>query len=115
MNYSHLRLKLLLCLFVLTPIACGIQAAPAVVANYQPTAEAVNEIPTAQVKYTRGEVCDSGGLNVRSEPGLDAPVIATKEDGDAVTLTGDIKLKDGVLWLRIGGGWVSGKYICIGE
>lgn len=103
-------------LFTLAACACGISA------NTQVIDQASTDVkPTEQIanypaeRITRGQVCESGGLNVRSEPGLDAPVIAVKNDGDTVTLTGDVELRDGVLWLSIGGGWVSGKYICIGE
>ena len=112
--YSHFRLILLLLVPILT-LACGISANTQTGNNLSMDVNPTVTVVENTTVYTKGEVCNSGGLNVRSEPGLDAPVIANKQDGDHVTLTGDMELRDGVLWLRIGGGWVAGKYVCIGE
>lgn len=57
-------------------------------------------------------VCGSYGLNIRDTPGTDGIIVGTLQDGDVVTLTGDVARPVYIQWYRIEQGWVSSKYLC---
>ena len=112
MFYSHLRFKLLLCLFLLTPIACGIQAIPAVVNNTTPAETKIvnpilNDIPNT---CTQMRVTALKSVYVRSEPNEKSNDRGVKKNGDVVCV--DIAQAVGdSMWCHYSEGWSNCKYL----
>lgn len=72
--------------------------------------------------FTTGDTvvvtADGDGLNLRSEPGLDATVLETLEDGTMATITGGPTDADEVTWYEISlegdrTGWVAGEFLTL--
>lgn len=105
-------------------LACGISAAlPTPPATEQPTESApvkTGVVVVWQAPSPAWLVCNSGGLNVRHEPSMQAAVSDILPDGAEVVRIGDPSKDGGEVWqLVISAGRVTGyvdpQYLCKGE
>lgn len=95
------------------PIPPTATARPAAAAP-TPTAAPVLAVPTPQVIANVFAVNQTEGLNVRRDPGTNAPVLGILAKGSVVELAGDQEGADGNLWYGIkDGGWVAAEHLQI--
>lgn len=83
------------------------------------TAPALAQTPDSSLRYRVVDVAAGDKLNVREEPGVEAPVIgAFAPHADDIVITGTVMEVEGSDWWEVGfvegyldRGWVNGRYL----
>lgn len=111
------RLLMWTSLLSLMALSCGMQAAPAAVENR--LYDRIFPLLAAAPIPSQSEmvVCNSGGLWVHEQAGIESVEIYSLKDGDIVTVTGvDTITEDMAAWTPIrtvaGEGFVNRRYLC---
>lgn len=110
------RMLIWISLLSLLSFACGMQALPAAsITSHDVLFPSVAAVPIP--RQSEMVVCNSGGLWVHEQAGIESVEIYSLKDGDIVTVTGvDTITEDMAAWTPIrtvaGEGFVNRRYLC---